>query len=339
MGYKRVKYDKKDQKSGAAKKDKSKYVKPQAPKSKAFVCFLVDGPSEVKAFSSQFEELFDMIGGDNVNVEFRKMIRSKKHDDVYVAPDGRILPKDGGDITALVEGKIKADPDNIEKLIYEYYFKRQDQASGLGWQDLTTIIHIIDMDGVYVKDDMIREFTPEDEKLEAELRSGNREKPKNTIYYDDCIAVRAGEETKEYSFREKLCMRNAQKRKNIEHLLSLNGKLTAHGKIVNYHLYYFSANLDHFLTGDANLPADLKLRNADDFQRGNGDAEEMCRFFRTSIYAVNRKLATLGLDTDQKYAESWKAFRKGGGAASLEQGTNVDLLIEKIENSTLEDWL
>ncbi|MCR4838704.1 MAG: hypothetical protein K5897_07210 [Eubacterium sp.] len=354
MGYNRSKYekrDKRDKRTDAAKKDGSNNVKPEVQKkSNAFVCFLVDGSSEEKAFSSQFEELFDMVGGDRINVEFRQKSHDKQHEDAYADPKKKNQPNDGGDITAfMTKGvpAVQATPKNIAKLIYEYYFKRQDKASGLGWDDLTTIIHIIDMDGAYVWDDRVHEFTSEEEAFADSLNGNNQNKKRNTLYLEDHIAVRAEEESETDSKNvtasstglEKLLKRNAQKRENIDYLLSLNGKLTVHRKTVNYYLYFFSSNLDHFLFDDANLPKKDKSRKADEFRTSNSDADALCKFFDDSCFTASRKLKGSGMDLDWKYKESWDEFRRGDGTASLARWTNVDLLIEKIKNSTLEDWL
>ena len=68
------------------------------------------------------------------------------------------------------------------------------------------------------------------------------------------------------------------------------------------------------------------MRNASDFSRFNWKWSSFCDFFMNSKYI-----------TRCDYDSSWEALRKGN--ASIARGSNLNLLIEKIKNSTLEDWL
>lgn len=268
-------------------------------KNKAFVCFCVDGPSEKDALESQFSELFDEVGGIDINLEFR-----------YAEFQG----ENHGDITTLSG----VHPDNIERSIYKYYFKNKDKNSGLGWEDLTSIVHIIDLDGAYV-DDEISEFSPEELMLADRLIT--KGKPKNTLYYDDHIAVRPVVNASAVS---RMADRNKRKRQNIEHLLSIDS-ITIGKKTVKYSLYYFSSNLDHFLYGDANLNGAKKMQYASDFSDEIDDADSLISFFKENEFC-----------TTYNFENSWNKLRKG--TASLMRGTNVNLLVEKIKNSAIEDW-
>ena len=273
-------------------------------KSKAFVCFCVDGPSEVYAFQRKFEDLFDSIGGDDINVDFRYAVfQREKH----------------GDLTSLKN----VNPANIEKMLYKYYFKQKDLKSGLGWNDLTYIIHIIDMDGAYVGDNAIKEFSSSELALANSLITND--KPKNTLYMGDHISVRPEIDPSKPPSIDRMIYRNKRKRQNIEHLLTLD-EITIGKKTVKYALYYFSSNLDHYLYGDANLTGDAKTRQAAAFSRSQVDANSLISFFRDSAFS-----------TAKEYEPSWKEIKKGN--ASLTRGTNVNLLVEKIIESTIEDWL
>lgn len=272
---------------------------------KAFICFCVDGQSDVDALRDQFEDLFDEIGGNDINVDFRCAEANGENQ---------------GDITTL-KG---VDPDNIEQMMYKYYFKDQDKSSDLGWDDLTCIIHIIDLDGAYVKDECIREFTDEESVLADKLVTSG--KSKLTLYMDDHIAVRPENDPTKPPAVLKMCDRNKRKRKNIEYLLSLDGEFTAKRTTVKYMLYYFSSNLDHYLYGDANLTGVQKMRQASEFSDKYGDAESLSEFFNDSEFS-----------TCLDYEGSWRSLRKGKN--SLSRGTNLNLLIETIKESELEDWL
>ncbi len=274
------------------------------PKNKAFVCFCVDGESDIDALQTQFEDLFDEIGGDNINVKFRYSDFQKQNH---------------GDITTL-KG---VEPQNVEQMIYKYYFKQQDKSSDLGWNDLTYIIHIIDIDGAYVDDEDILLFNDEEEELAKKLR--NNGKPKKALYMDDHLAVKNEFVPQQESPIQMMCNRNKRKRQIIDYLLSLD-ELSAKNKKIKYELYYFSSNLDHFLYGDANLSSSQKMSKASEFSRKYGDGESLSEFFRNSEYS-----------TKYDYSKSWTALRKGN--VSLSRGSNLNLLIEKIRNSSLEDWM
>ena len=261
-----------------------------------FVCFCVDGPSDIDALRQPFEDLFDQIGHDNIEVKFRYAeFQNKNH----------------GDITSL-DG---VTPDNIEKYIYKYYFKNRDKKSELGWDDVTTIIHIIDIDGAYVSRDKISFFSSGEEKMADDLTTNGS--PKNTLYLEDHIAVRHNPDGRYDTIR--------RKRQNIEYLLDLS-EITVGKKRVRYFLYFFSSNLDHYLYGDANLTGADKMRQAASFADRIIDADALVDFFNTSEYSCKCD-----------YVQSWRDLSKG--VRSLSRGTNVNLLIDKIQNSTLEDWL
>lgn len=269
-------------------------------KNKAFVCFLVDGPSDIGALRLQFEDLFDSVAGDDINVDFR-----------FADFQG----ENRGDITTLTA----VNPDNIEKSIYKYYFREQDKNSELGWDDLTCIIHIIDMDGAYSKN--IRVFTGVEEKMADEMEVNG--KIKNVLYFDDHIAVRdnIGCQGGGVSSIE---VRNRRKRQNIEHLLTID-EIKIGKNVVKYELYYFATNLDHYLCGNANLMADQKIRNANDFRDKYINVEDFSKSFSNEF------------STEYDYNSSRREIKKGNN--SLLRGTNMNLLIDKITNSSLDDWL
>jgi len=271
-------------------------------KDRAFVCFCVDGQSDIDALHVQFKDLFDQIGGDKIDVDFR-----------YAEFQG----ENQGDITTLKGVTV----DNVERKIYRLYFKQKDKNSGLGWDDLTYIIHIIDLDGAYVQEKGIKEFTKEEETLADRLMTQG--KPKNTLYFDDHIAVRKDENSARVSSVSLMNDRNRRKRQIIEYLIEKD-EITVDKRKVKYALYFFSSNLDHFLYGDANLTGAEKMRQAASFSDNNGDAEALVDFFDKSEFC-----------TSDDYYTSWKNVRN----ASLARGTNVNLLIDKIRNSKLEDWI
>lgn len=265
-------------------------------KRQALVCFCVDGQSEKDALQNQIEGLFDEVFGENVEVRFR-----------YANFQG----KNHGDITTL-KG---VTPDNVEKNIYKYYFKQQDKKSDLGWRDLTYIVHIIDLDGAYAQKEDIKLFTEEELLLANQLSIKGKEK--NTLYFDDHIAVRNNEEA--------MAERNHRKRQIIEHLNSID-EITIGKKTVKYCLYYFSSNLDHFLHGEANLKGSDKVKKAIEFKEKISNPDELVKYF------IKNEFCTV-----DDYNQSWKILRKGN--ASLLRGSNLNILLSKIAHSSIEDWM
>lgn len=262
---------------------------------RAFVCICVDGQSDIDALKVPFEDLFDRVGQDNIDVRFRYAdFQHKNH----------------GDITSMAG----VTAENIEKTIYKYYFKNVDKRTELGWDDVTTIIHIIDLDGAYVPRDKIMLFTEEEQaQADALITSGQ---PKNTLYLEDHIAVRSN-----LLQRQETLLR---KRRNIEHLLTLD-EITVGKKKVRYSLYFFSCNLDHFLHGNANMTGAEKMRNAANFSGAITDADSLVAYFSENEFCA---------ETD--YEQSWKNLRRD--TASLQRGSNVHLLINRIRSSGIEDW-
>ena len=278
-------------------------------KIKPFVCFCVDGPSDIDALQIQFEDLFngkDPNGNyrNDINVSFRF---------------AKFQKENHGDIISLKD----VNADNVQQMIYKFYFKQQDRSSDLGWEDLTYIIHIIDIDGAYVSDENIHGFNEEEKRLAKEL--GSRGKSKKALYMGDHIAVKNEFIPNQESPVQQMCNRNKRKRQIIEKLLSLD-VLTAKNKEVKYELYYFSSNLDHFLYGDANLSGPQKMIKASKFKDDYKDGNKLSEFFSNSEFSTN-----------YDYDTSWRALRKGN--SSLARGSNVNLLIEKIKNSFVEDWM
>ena len=266
-------------------------------KKSAFVCFCVDGPTDIDTLHEPFEELFDKIGGNSINVDFRfALFQNENH----------------GDITSFKS----VSPENIEKMIYKYYFKQQDKSTDLGWADLTHIVHIIDIDGVYTSPDYIRDFTEKERLLSVAL--GHKDKPKKALYFEDHLAANDIKKIEE---------RNKRKRQNIEYLLSLK-ELSVGKKSVGYSLYYFSTNLDHFWHGDANLCSADKTRKASEFRDCTSSSDDLIKVLANNPYCV-----------ENEYMRSWKYLRNRQGLSSLSRATNIHLLVNRIQQSTLDDWL
>lgn len=263
----------------------------------AHICFCVEGMTEIEALRFSFADLFDNMFGEKVDVHFREPVAQGKKK---------------GDLTSLYD----VTPENIEKNIYKYYFKSQDKNSDISWDDFTYIIHVVDIDGAYIKDE-IRLF--DENELQIADKLGTRESQKNILYYDDHIAVRNSIQNIE--------KRNEQKRRNLEYLrghdeISISPKKPSK----KYRIFYFASNLDHFLFGKANISRQEKIAEARDFAHFIDDADLLTEFFRTNPNCN---------ETD--YCRSWDILRKKNN--SLRALSNINILIEEILHSKLDDWL
>ena len=185
----------------------------------------------------------------------------------------------------------------------------------MGWAELTYIVHIIDLDGAYVQRESIKLFTEEELLLANQLSVKGKEK--NTLYFDDHIAVRNSEDAMDE--------RNHRKRQIIEHLNSID-EITIGKKTVKYCLYYFSSNLDHFLHGEANLKSGDKVKKAIEFKEKISESDDLVKYFVENEFCVVND-----------YNQSWKILRKGN--ASLLRGSNLNILISKIAHSSIKDWV
>ena len=272
----------------------------------AYICFCVEGRTEITALKNGFQDLFDSMFGDQVEVVFREPI---------------IQGKSQGDITTLHD----VTPDNIEKNIYKLFFRSQDKNTDISWEDFTSIIHIIDIDGAYIGKDRIKFFSKEELDLADSLSS--KSGTKDVLYYSDHIATRDKDYDNHKTSIENLDIRNERKRRNIEHL-RLKNEISLHSKqpSKNYRMFYFCSNLDHVLFGNANMSAYDKMTSAASFAHDRFDAEHFIEFFRGNSHCK---------ETD--YNRSWEMLRKQMN--SLKPLSNINILIDEILDSELEHWL
>lgn len=166
-------------------------------------------------------------------------------------------------------------------------------------KDITEIVQIVDMDGAYVSDDMIC--------------AGENPTGENKPYYAENAIITQRVEN--------IIKRNAHKRENIDYLSSLQ-TIKVRQKTVKYSVYYFSANLDHFLHYDANLDYKKKIDLADSFARTYiGNVEGFIR-------QITDDPAAVGMD----YEQSWN-FIKTEGCNSLQRHTNLNILLSNLQKS------
>ena len=202
-----------------------------------------------------------------------------------------LKPLDGnGDITGsnLIEQSTIAK--NIDKWwgVTSYLSK-----NGFSLSDVVEIVQIIDVDGVYIKDECVK-YGPFRNKFE---------------YCEDAIKC---------EFPQRAIDRNVKKRHNITALKS-NSSIKIGSARVNYSIYYFSCNLDHYICGKRNLDPKSKVTKAEEFAYSFDDPLAVYEWFKTST----EDRINVCLD----YKKSWEYLKEGN--RSLSRCSNLIILLEK----------
>ncbi len=169
-----------------------------------------------------------------------------------------------GDITTrsdIDEFKIRNEIGKIVKAFKDKYHLKPDH--------FMEVIHIIDTDGLYLKEDCIHQADVE-----------------KTLYMDDGIYTKNV---------DGIIERNKKKTAVVERMLEITKVL----KSIPYSVYYFSSNMDHVLHNNANLSNQEKDDLADAFDREYADKPEgFVRLMRNSSFAVQGT-----------YEETWDFIR------------------------------
>ncbi len=152
--------------------------------------------------------------------------------------------------------------DEINKfLATEHYLKK----------DITKVIHLIDIDGVFIGED----FIVQDFSI-----------PQNLYLEDKGIKTRDVVGT----------IKRNKKKSQLVNILYNASKINS----IDYEMYYFSTNLEHVFHNDANVPDSTKTDLADNFSLKYYDKErEFLDFIKSS------QIAVLG-----NYKETWRFIKK-----------------------------
>lgn len=258
------------------------------------VLVIVEGQSDENVLTVPLTEALEEKYGSDVIVHFAKMHNDNK--------------ADGGDITSI----FGATPEKMKLLVNKLIIMPCLDIHSLMPKHVCEIIHIIDVDGVYIKDDRIIQHTS--------FANGIRVK-----YVEDAILAINPHE---------IVDRNSRKRKNIDALLDfqitgfeiqrfcdteLGNKPTTKATCVPYSLYFFSCNLDHFICRNANLDRYNKIAKADEFARNHGnDLISFMEYLNSDSAAIN----------DMTHSESWNFIKQDNN--SLNRFTNIGLLIKSL---------
>lgn len=279
-------------------KRESKSSKPR----RQVVMVIVEGQSDENALYVPLTEAFEAKYGEDVNVLFARI---KNEDDT-----------EGGDITS--RGGVC--PDKLHMLMNKLIVMPCLDDYSLMPKYITEIVHIIDVDGVYIGDTQVLEADADAQLL-------------HPVYEDASILA---------NDPDKIRARNARKRDNIAALLAFQkdgfpiqnfvdtgrgNKPTTKAHTVPYSLYYFSCNLDHFTVNDRNLDRYTKVYSADIFARRYGNSvDDFVGFLRRDPAAIK----------ELSYEESWAMLKQGNN--SLGRYTNISLLLKSLLGEEIFDY-
>lgn len=198
-------------------------------------------------------------------------------------------------------------PRNIEEWTFKNHILPFLSKTYLTTEDIAYIIQLVDLDGVYISNECIKA----DVKAETVLYTEKNIKAKN---------------------KDEIIKRNERKRKNLDYLSSISTfrLKTDPSKICEtpYQIFYFSTNLDHFLYGEQNLEDKKKVPYAIDFSMKVAPNEF------ESLLIENGELATFSMN-GKAYVDSWTHIKSG--EKSLQRLSNINLLIDEIQNSFFID--
>lgn len=182
--------------------------------------------------------------------------------------------------------------ENVEEKIYEVV-KGYLEENKLLEEDIYHVIHIADLDGVYIADS----------KIIQQNDLGNE----RIIYYRDRITT---------INKRNIILRNRKKRL-ILNKLHLQNEIKNNKKAFKYRLYYFSTNIDDYFFDKQNCADETKETNSDFiYYRYINEPEE----YRDYIENNN---ATKG-----NYNETWEHVKQEYN--SLSRCTNFDKFFEEI---------
>ena len=195
----------------------------------------------------------------------------------------------GGDITT--QNYVHAE--NIQMQIDRHYFKPfLEQNRAIYPKDIYEVVHIVDMDGVFIPDENIHED------------SCNK-----FLYLPDGIHANS---------IENASIRNEKKRSVLTELINTH-EIKVKQKKVPYSIYFFSSNLDHFFSDNAN-----------NTQKWQSATELSSQFMHDEDCFVKTVMNTPGCLTDMDYSDSWEFIKES--MHSIERHSNINILIDRILN-------
>lgn len=245
------------------------------------ILFLVEGKSEINALETALSATCDAIDPTIIPYFLMMHDKDRRSGDVNI----------GGDITS----KYGVDDSNVEDLIDKLFFTPFFTTNSFCYpRDISRVVQIVDTDGAFVPESCIVD------SIEAT----------HVQYRPSEIATCRPDQIAE---------RNARKKVILNHLAGIP-KIKVQGKLRPYSVYFFSANLDHYLYEEPNLSGQLKTFRADQFSR---ECDMRPSLFYDTLQA---DVAYCGCS----YEESWLQIQQDMN--SLERHSNLGLLLKELES-------
>ena len=191
-------------------------------------------------------------------------------------------------------GDNDSTPENIERRIKEQGVKKfLEKNQEFTYSDICEVVHITDMDGVYIPDESVI--------VNDSLN--------DVAYFDDHIEVNSDKYDRVLNSRK-------NRRAILNHLISLKTIAIPHGIVVPYQIYYMSCNLDHVTVNKLNADKDKKLDLAMKFGDDYDDPVKFYEFFND-----------LELKVSDDYLKSWEYIKLDHN--SLQRHSNLNVLLDK----------
>ena len=220
------------------------------------VMILSEGPSDRAALTGFFTDLYAMIDPD---IEVFFPILSEER----LSGEGDIEISYNGDITS----RYGITKDNVLPMLLKLFIhpELKKHPAYEYPASVCEVIHLVDIDGVYLKDSKLQNCEDQSIKLP---------------FYDDKKNIIL---TKD---RESLIGRNQRKRENLDRMINAKRLRITMEKDANeskekpYRVFYFSKDIDHVLYGKANNERYNKVSDAQSFANKYYDEPlEMAKFF------------------------------------------------------------
>lgn len=194
------------------------------------------------------------------------------------------------DITSDFDSTVQNIERRIKKLGVKRFLQENPQFTA---NDICGIVHIVDLDGAFVPDDIIVEGNTEDAQ-----------------YFDDSIICK----DKSLFVKSK-----NNKKDNLVYLSNLSEISIPTGIVVPYSIFYMSCNLDHVLHNKRNSTKAEKKENSILFADNYDEAEVFESFFNGEDIKINGT-----------YKETWDYIQIE--LNSLKRSSNFWICIENYKN-------
>ncbi len=199
-----------------------------------------------------------------------------------------LLPEDvefeffGGDITT----KNTSNYSNILEKITRIIKKYLSESVIINKKNILEVIHLVDIDGIYADESTI-------------IVDSDAEK---FIYTEEGIIAKS---------KQAVIDRNKKKYIMLEKIIHV-GKVYVD---IPYKTYYFSCNMEHVLHNKINVPDDMKVKHAKEFEKRYEKREhEFIEFINDSKFAV-----------EGDYTDTWDFIKQDNN--SLKRYSNLHLFI------------